>query len=261
MINSLIDIAIKAGAEILNIYNSDYTVTYKDDKSPLTDADTASNQIIVDSLKAISDYPLISEEEKEVLFETRKDYDAYWLIDPLDGTKEFVKRNGEFTVNIALIKAGVPIMGVVYAPVIETLYYASEKEGAFKCENVNTSTSQNEISENAVRLVNPKIPLTTKISIVASKSHLSSETQDFIDSMKEIYNEVDIISKGSSLKLCMVAEGSANVYPRFAPTMEWDTAAGHAVCRIAGYQVNEYPVGTPLKYNKENLLNPWFIVM
>ncbi len=261
MINSLIDIAIKAGAEIMRIYNSDYTVSYKDDQSPLTDADTASNRIIVESLKAISDYPLISEEEKEVQYEMRKDYDAYWLIDPLDGTKEFIKRNGEFTVNIALIKAGVPIMGVVYAPVIETLYYASEEEGAFKCENVSTSITQNEISKNAFRLVNPKIPLTTKISIVASKSHLSPETQDFIDSMKQIYKEVDIKSKGSSLKLCMVAEGSANVYPRFAPTMEWDTAAGHAVCRIAGYQVNEYPVGTPLKYNKENLLNPWFIVM
>ena len=245
----------------MKVYNSDHNVTYKDDLSPLTDADTASNRIIVDSLKSISDYPLISEEEKEVLYETRKNYDAYWLIDPLDGTKEFVKRNGEFTVNIALIEAGVPIMGVVYAPVIETLYYASEDEGAFKCENVNVSIEQNEISKNAVRLINPKIPLTTKISIVASKSHLSPETQDFIDSMKQIYKEVDLKSKGSSLKLCMVAEGSANVYPRFAPTMEWDTAAGHAVCRIAGYQVNEYPVGTPLKYNKENLLNPWFIVM
>ena len=261
MINSIIDIAIKAGAEIMNIYNSDYTVTYKDDKSPLTDADKASNRIIVDSLKAISDFPLISEEEKEVLYETRKDYAAYWLIDPLDGTKEFVKRNGEFTVNIALIKAGVPIMGVVYAPVIETLYYASDEEGAYKCKSVNTSTSPDEISKNAIKLVNPKVPVKTKLTIVASKSHLSEETQDFIDSMKQIYEEVELISKGSSLKLCMVAEGSANVYPRFAPTMEWDTAAGHAVCRIAGYQVNEYPVGTPLKYNKENLLNPWFIVM
>lgn len=261
MINSLIDIAVKAGSEILNIYNSDYTVTYKDDQSPLTDADKASNKIIVESLKFISSFPLISEEEKEVSYENRRDYDAYWLIDPLDGTKEFVKRNGEFTVNIALIKGGVPIMGVVYAPVIETLYYASEEDGAFKCENVNASIKIDKISKNAVRLINPKIPLTTKISIVASKSHLSPETQDFIDSMKQIYKEVDIKSKGSSLKLCMVAEGSANVYPRFAPTMEWDTAAGHAVCRIAGYQVNEYPAGTPLKYNKENLLNPWFIVM
>lgn len=261
MINSLIEIAIKAGAEILNIYNGDYKVTYKDDQSPLTDADKAANRIIVDSLNAISDYPLISEEEKEIPYESRKNYNAYWLIDPLDGTKEFVKRNGEFTVNIALIKAGVPVMGIVYAPVIETLYFASENEGAFKCENVNSSTEQSEILKDAVQLVNPKIPLTTKISIVASKSHLSPETQDFIDSMKQIYKEVDIKSKGSSLKLCMVAEGSANVYPRFAPTMEWDTGAGHAVCRIAGYQVNEYPAGTPLKYNKENLLNPWFIVM
>jgi len=261
VIKSLIDIAVKAGAEIIKIYNSDYTVTYKDDQSPLTDADKASNRIIVDSLNAISDFPLISEEEKEVSYQTRKDYDAYWLIDPLDGTKEFVKRNGEFTVNIALIKAGVPLMGVVYAPVIETLYYASEEEGAFKCENVNTDTTQVEILKNAIKLVNPKIPVKTKLTIVASKSHLSQETQDFIDSMKQVYKEVELISKGSSLKLCMVAEGSANVYPRFAPTMEWDTAAGHAVCRIAGYQVNEYPVGTPLKYNKENLLNPWFIVM
>ena len=261
MLDKVIEIAIEAGAEIIKIYNSDYTVSYKDDQSPLTDADKASNQIIVDSLKEISDYPLISEEEKEVPFESRKDYDAYWLIDPLDGTKEFVKRNGEFTVNIALIKAGVPVMGVVYAPVIETLYYASEAEGAYKCENVITETTPDEISKNAVKLVNPKIPVKNKLTIVASKSHLSPETQDFVDSMKQIYKEVELISKGSSLKLCMVAERKANVYPRFAPTMEWDTAAGHAVCRIAGYQVNEYPVGTPLKYNKENLLNPWFIVM
>lgn len=261
MINSIIKIAVKAGEEIIKIYNGDYTVSYKDDQSPLTDADKASNRIIVDALKDISNYPLISEEEKEVPFETRKNYNAYWLIDPLDGTKEFVKRNGEFTVNIALIKNEVPVMGVVYAPVIETLYFANEQAGAYKCEKVNENTSLDEIYKNVVKLVNPKIPVKTKLTIVASKSHLSSKTQDFINSMKQIYKEVELISKGSSLKLCMVAEGTANVYPRFAPTMEWDTAAGHAVCRIAGYQVNEYPVGTPLKYNKENLLNPWFIVM
>ena len=260
MINSLIEIAIKAGTEIMDIYNDDYTVSYKDNQSPLTDADTAANQIIVDSLKAISDYPLISEEEKEVPYKTRKEYDAYWLIDPLDGTKEFIKRNGEFTVNIALIKNGVPIMGVVYAPVIATLYYASDEDGAFKCEQVTTDISLGDILKNSIKLENPKSTAKTEISIVASKSHLSPETQDFIDSMKKKYKKVNTISKGSSLKLCMVAEGTADIYPRFAPTMEWDTAAGHAVCKIAGYQVNEYPAGTPLRYNKENLLNPWFIV-
>ena len=261
MLNSIIDIAINAGSEIIKIYNKDYTVVYKDDKSPLTDADTASNRIIVDSLKAISNHPIISEEEKEIDFETRKNYKTYWLIDPLDGTKEFVKRNGEFTVNIALINDGVPVMGVVYAPVIETIYFANEGYGAYKCENVGVSSSHPEILEKAKELRNPKTPTKTKLTIVASKSHLSPETQDFIDSMKEMYKEVELISKGSSLKLCMVAEGAANVYPRFAPTMEWDTGAGHAVCRVAGYQVNEYPAGTPLKYNKSNLLNPWFIVM
>jgi 3'(2'), 5'-bisphosphate nucleotidase len=261
VIEKIIEIAVKAGEEIIRIYNSDYTVSYKDDQSPLTDADKAANQIIVDSLKEISDHPLISEEEKEVPYESRKDYGTYWLIDPLDGTKEFVKRNGEFTVNIALIKNGVPVLGVVYAPVIEMLYFASEEGGAYKCENVTVDTAQDDILKRSVMLINPKIPVKTKLTIVASKSHLSPETQDFIDSMKQIYKEVELISKGSSLKLCMVAEGKANVYPRFAPTMEWDTGAGHAVCRIAGYQVNEYPAGTPLKYNKENLLNPWFIVM
>ena len=261
-IDSLIDIAIKAGAGIMAIYNTDYTVSYKNDQSPLTDADTAANQIIVDSLKAISDYPLISEEEKEIPYQIRKDYETYWLIDPLDGTKEFVKRNGEFTVNIALIKNGVPIMGVVYAPAMTTLYYASEKTGAFKCEQVTIDSSLDEISKNSIKLENgSERSAKTKLTIVASKSHLSSETQDFIDLMKEKYKTVDTISKGSSLKLCMVAEGTADVYPRFAPTMEWDTAAGHAICRIAGYQVNEYPADIPLKYNKENLLNPWFIVM
>ena len=261
MINQIIQISLDAGAEILKIYNSDYTVNYKEDQSPLTDADIASNKVIIDSLKNISSFPLISEEEKNAPFETRRDYEKYWLIDPLDGTKEFVKRNGEFTVNIALISDGVPIMGVVYAPVTEELFFADMENGAFKCENVNTKTSREEILKNSKQLENPMISLKDKISIVASKSHLSPETQDFIDSMKKIYKEVDLKSKGSSLKLCMVAEGKANVYPRFAPTMEWDTAAGDAICRVAGYHVNEYPAGTPLKYNKENLLNPWFIVM
>ena len=245
----------------MEIYAKDFEIEFKDDKSPLTEADKASNAIIVEGLKKNFDYPLISEEEKEIAYDLRSKYERYWLIDPIDGTKEFIKRNGEFTVNIALIEKGVPIGGVVYAPAIKELYYADDN-GAFKASDVDVDTSIDEINLKAKKLHKSQITDQNSkiIRVVASKSHLSPETQAFIDDLKKDYDEVEVVSKGSSLKLCMVADGTADIYPRFAPTMEWDTGAGQAICEIAGYQVLNWPEKSPLRYNRENMLNGWFMV-
>ena len=259
MLKTIILTALKAGAAIMEIYPKDFSIEYKDDKSPLTEADTASNKIIVESLKANTPYPIISEEEKEVPYEVRSQYERYWLIDPIDGTKEFIKRNGEFTVNIALIENGVPIMGVVYAPAIEELYFADKEKGAYKASGIKPGDDAPTVHAKRVKLEKGDPPK-GKIRVVASKSHLSPETSEYIDNLKKDFDEVEVVSKGSSLKLCMVAEGSADTYPRFAPTMEWDTGAGQAICEIAGYEVFNYPEMTPLRYNRENMLNGWFLV-
>ncbi len=243
----VVDIAQKAGDTIMEIYNRDFKVDYKDDKSPLTEADTKSNEIICEALaKAYPEIPLLSEENKAETYDVRKHWEYFWLIDPIDGTKEFIKKNGEFTVNIALIHKDTPILGVVYAPALKDMYKAKQGEGAFKN--------------------NQKLPLTVNnspeksLTIVASKSHLSEETQELIDHLTSNIQHPTFISKGSSLKLVMVAEGSADIYPRLAPTMEWDTAAADAIVRESGKMTYQFKEGVPVVYNKENLLNPWFIV-
>lgn len=242
-IHEITAIAKEAGDMIMEIYNKDFEVDYKEDKSPLTEADLASNEIITKALEKFG-LPIMSEEGKEIPFDERKDWEHYWCIDPIDGTKEFIKKNGEFTVNIALIHQNTPVLGVVYAPALGDLYYAKQGEGAFK----NTQ----------------KLPLHTneapqeKLKVVASKSHLSEETQTFIDNLNT--KEIEQVSKGSSLKLCMVAEGEADIYPRLAPTMEWDTAAAHAVVLEAGKNVYIHESENEMVYNKKELLNPWFIV-
>lgn len=238
-------IALEAADAIMKIYAKDFSVEYKDDKSPLTEADTKANEIICKRLEELyPTIPMMSEENKEVPFEVRKNWEYYWCIDPIDGTKEFIKKNDEFTINIALIHKNSPVLGVVYAPAIDEMYSAKKGYGAFK---------------NGMRLplfVNNE-PL-KKLSVVASKSHLSEETQVFIDALKT--DEIEQVSKGSSLKLCMVAEGVADIYPRLAPTMEWDTAAADAVVREAQRMTYQFESNEPMVYNKENLLNPWFIV-
>ena len=238
-------IAIEAAEAIMKIYVKDFSVEYKDDKSPLTEADTKANEIICRKLqKLYPNIPMMSEENKEVPFEVRKNWEYYWCIDPIDGTKEFIKKNDEFTINIALIHKDTPVLGVVYAPAINEMYSAKKGHGAYK---------------NA-----QKLPLFTnsnpeeKLFVVASKSHLSEETQAFIDALNS--KEIEQISKGSSLKLCMVAEGIADIYPRLAPTMEWDTAAADAIVRESGNMTYQYENNKPMIYNKQNLLNPWFIV-
>ncbi|MDD5065174.1 MAG: 3'(2'),5'-bisphosphate nucleotidase CysQ [Phycisphaerae bacterium] len=246
-IEEIIAIAQKAGDAILEIYAKDFAVEYKDDKSPLTEADKKANEIIVEGLEALSlNWPILSEEGKEISYEERKGWEYFWMVDPLDGTKEFIKKNGEFTVNIALIHNNTPILGVVYAPVLGEMYWAKQGEGAFK--NGNRLPLQiNEHPELLLRLV-------------ASKSHLSAETQEYIDDLAKTTESIECVSKGSSLKLCMVAEGSADIYPRLAPTMEWDTAAADAIIRESNKMTHDYHKNTLLIYNKENLLNPWFIV-
>ena len=252
-----INASIEGGHAIMDIYASDFAVEHKDDKSPLTLADKNCNEVIETHLFSTG-IPLLSEEGAKMSFEERKNWEYSWLVDPLDGTKEFVKRNGEFTVNIAMIHNGNPIMGVVYVPVKEELYFALDGMGSYKIYvNSEISDLEDLISKS------DKLPIDYKRNnyvIVGSRSHMSSETKEFFEDKKKEHGNVEVMAVGSSLKLCMVAEGKADAYPRYAPTMEWDTGAGDAICRMAGFQVLQYNTEKPVEYNKENLLNPWFLV-
>ena len=254
--------ALEAGEKVNEVYaQADFEVESKKDESPLTLADKRSHEVIKKHLTN-NQWPLLSEEGCDIPYSERKDWEYFWLVDPLDGTKEFIKKNGEFTVNIALVHNGDPIMGVVYAPYIRELYFGCEKFGAYKLEDVNDKlihfTDLNDLMKEGDIL--PRKSRRENLVIVASRSHMNDDTQAYVDQLKEKYGVGEFISKGSSLKICMVAEGSADVYPRFAPTMEWDTAAGHAVAVAAGFQVTHKDEKTPLQYNKEELRNPWFIV-
>lgn len=252
--------SLKAGEEILKVYESDFAVEHKDDKSPLTLADKNAHNIICGKLKE-TNLPVLSEEGKLIEYAERSQWEYFWMVDPLDGTKEFVKRNGEFTVNIALIHQQRSILGVIYVPVTKTLYFAAEGIGSYKVQSSTFDVQS--FGLNDIIISSEKLPLKiikSKFTIVASRSHLSEETEMFIDGIKTTHKEVAFISSGSSIKLCLVAEGSADIYPRFAPTMEWDTAAGQAICEVAGKLVIDYSTNKPVLYNKKNLLNNWFIV-
>ena len=248
LIADLKDIAIEAGEAILDVYqNADsFEVEEKNDLSPLTVADKKSNAIICDGLEGLVEkYPIVSEENKAIPYEERKHFDRFWLVDPLDGTKEFIKRNGEFTVNIALVENNRPILGIVYAPVLDELFWAVKGEGAFLEKNgIKTplTAATFRLSDSALR-------------VVCSRSHLNSDTQDFVDQL----NEPDLVPKGSSLKFLILARGEAHAYPRLGPTMEWDTGAAQIVLEEAGGQVLNNDTKEPLTYNKENLLNPYFL--
>lgn len=252
-VDVLIDIALQAGSSVMRIYQDGFTVETKDDKSPLTEADRISNAVILNGLQQnYPGIPFISEETKQTSYGERKDWSRLWLIDPLDGTKEFVKRNGEFTVNIALIEDGDPVVGVVYAPVFKIGYVGVKNRGSFTFSNESRTLLPISAGKHYSSL--------NKVTVVGSRSHLSEETLQFVENLKKDGKDVEFVSSGSSLKLCLVAEGKADVYPRFGPTMEWDTAAAHAVVKYAGKQVFKYPEKTSLRYNKEDLLNPWFMV-
>ena len=247
--SQLLALAIKAailgGEEIIKIYNDEFEVSFKEDNSPLTVADENANAII-ESLLEVTNIPILSEEGRDVPYQERKKWDRLWIVDPLDGTKEFVKRNGEFTVNIALIENGKPILGVIYVPVTNVLYYASI-EGAFK-----------KVNNIVVQL--PNVNQKNNFVAVGSRSHQSDETKAYFEELSKKHGNVEVVSMGSSLKICLVAEGSADVYPRFAPTMEWDTAAGHAIANYAGKKLIDYTTKKEMRYNREQLLNNWFIV-
>lgn len=257
-----IDAALQAGEKILSIYNdpaSDFQIERKADNSPLTVADRKAHEVISGFL-CDTPFPLLSEEGKHLPYSERKNWKTLWIVDPLDGTKEFIKRNGEFTVNIALVHDSVPVMGVIYLPVKKELYFADENLGAYKLTGIvaRGEASLEGLIASATRL--PEKGLHDSFVIVASRSHLTSETEAYIEEMKRCHPEVELISSGSSIKICLIAEGKADVYPRFAPTMEWDTAAGHAIARAAGMEIYQVGKEEPLLYNKEDLLNPWFIV-
>lgn len=262
MINDLLRIAIKASLEagdvIMKIYDTPFDVELKDDKSPLTEADKQAN-IIINSHLQLTHIPIISEENKQTEYAIRKNWTTCWIVDPVDGTKEFVKRNGEFTVNIALVTNQKPVLGVIYVPATKVLYVADvSNQTAFKA----TLKSHDTTVEDVLTIAQSLQPQQAEkiIRVVGSRSHMSQETVDFMEALKSEGNKVEIVSKGSSLKFCLIAEGLADIYPRFAPTMEWDTAAGQAICNAVGIEVISKETNQPLLYNKENLLNPWFLV-
>lgn len=251
--------SIEAGNAIMQVYKSkDFHIEIKEDNSPLTQADKNANDII-NSFLIPTEIPIISEENKQTDFDIRKNWEMCWVVDPLDGTKEFIKRNGEFTVNIALVKKGRPLLGVVYVPVSKTVYFADVmNQKGYKAILDSHDTRVEEILKKAIQL-KPKRRHSGSIQIVGSRSHMNRETLDYVDTLKVDGKEVEIVSTGSSLKFCIVAEGKADIYPRFAPTMEWDTAAGQAICESVGIDVISKETKESLLYNKENLLNPWFI--
>lgn len=256
LLSLAIQAALDAGKEILKVYNTDFTVETKDDKSPLTLADKNANTVIMKYLK-ITAIPIISEENKQLDYDERKEWKRCWIVDPLDGTKEFIKRNGEFTVNIALVEDGNPLLGVIYVPVSKELYFTSEEGNSSKKITLNSEDiSPKEIFQKA-KEVHPAKTF-SEVKIVGSRSHLNQATADFISEIEK-NNKVEIVSKGSSLKFCLIAEGLAHLYPRYAPTMEWDTAAGHAICKAVGVEVIDQTTNKPMTYNKPNLLNNYFV--
>jgi len=255
-----------AGEEILKVYKSSFNINYKKDRSPVTEADKKANSIINEILhEHFNDIPIISEEGKNIPYETRSKLEYYWLIDPLDGTKDFIKRNDEFTVNIALISNKKPVLGIIYLPAKDIFYYALEGSGSFKINNSDRFINNHKSSNfKALMDLSEKLPLlknnNKKIKVVVSRSNYNETTKEYVHKLQEEFHNIETISAGSSLKICLVAEGIADVYPRFAPTMEWDTAAGHAIIKGAGGDVININKREPLEYNKEQLINPPFIV-
>jgi len=259
-LRTAIGASIAAGREIMKIYEQkDLQVELKEDDSPLTIADRRANEIINEYLIP-SGIPVISEENIQLSFEERKSWQRCWIVDPLDGTKEFIKRNGEFTVNIALVFEGNPVLGVIYAPALKSLYFAEVSESkAYQITLENEELDLDLILTNSTQIFPQQAG--SEIKVVGSRSHMNQATLDFIEKFKEEGKEVEILSKGSSLKFCLLAEGAAHVYPRFGPTMEWDTAAGQAICEAVGFTCRWAASGERITYNRENLKNDHFSVV
>jgi len=245
--NDVIELAKSEGHRIMEIYEKDFSIFKKEDQDPLTEADLILHQTIINRLAEITpDIPVLSEESANEELQNRMTWDRYWIIDPLDGTKEFIKKNGEFTVNIALIESHTPSFGVVYAPALDIIYYGGRGIGSFKG-----------VGEEVIVEIRTKKSTSRAMKIVGSRSHQSEEFKKFIEN----YPNADIIPMGSSLKICLVAEGEADLYPRLGPTSEWDTAAAQAVLEGAGGQLEDYNTGKILGYNQkeDSLLNPQFL--
>ncbi|TVZ22986.1 3'(2'), 5'-bisphosphate nucleotidase [Dokdonia sp. Hel_I_63] len=256
-----IQAAIKAGEVIMDVYRRDFDVAHKSDNSPLTEADLNAHETIVGQLQQTG-IPILSEEGSEIPFETRIKWDQFWMVDPLDGTKEFVKRNGEFTVNIALMVGHRPVFGVIYVPVHKTIYAGGSDDGA----SYKLVGPKDDISWE--KLINKVIPLSRKlknynnlnhVKVVTSRSHLNLKTQEFVKDLQNAGKNTEVVPSGSAYKFCLVAEGTADVYPRFGPCMEWDTAAGDAICEGVGGAVYVEHTSERLFYNKESLFSPNFV--
>lgn len=247
--------ALDAGRAIMKIYAQPFDVNYKEDNSPLTIADQNADDIISKHL-ALTNVPVLSEEGPAHSYDIRQNWNLCWIVDPLDGTKEFIKKNGEFTVNIALVENGVSVFGLIYAPALGVLYYGEKGKGAFKLLVPDLNIEKLDVTL-AIALPLQQLPKT--FSIIGSHSHASAETNLYVDSLKTIHGEVDYMRSGSSLKFCLLAEGKAHIYPRFAPTMEWDTAAGQAILEAAGGTLVEWHSKKQMIYNRKDLLNSWFL--
>jgi 3'(2'), 5'-bisphosphate nucleotidase len=270
---SALQASLRAGQEILGVYRSEtgMDVAYKADQSPLTQADTRSHAIILRHLKDTG-LPVLSEEGKNIPYAERSAWKRFWIVDPLDGTKEFIKRLGEFTVNIAVIEGQRPVMGVIFVPVKNVLYFGVRGEGSFRVDDppamdeLLNAPAARDPQDFLKRLVPSaaKLPVEhaahSPFVIVGSRSHATPELHAYVEQKRRELGEVTFLSAGSSLKYCLVAEGRADVYPRLGPTMEWDTAAGQVIAEAAGATVTRYDTGGPMIYNKEDLLNPWHVV-
>ncbi len=259
---AVLEACYRAADAILEVYegHKDMNVEVKSDNSPVTAADHAAHAVL-DPVLSATGFPVLSEEGRSIPYSERSAWDTFWLVDPLDGTKEFIKRNGEFTVNVALVRQGVPIFGIVYAPVLGWLFVGTMERGARKSM---VRVAWDELWAQAQHL---PARLPENVTVVASRSHANPETEALIARWEVSHGSIERVNMGSSLKIGLVAEGRAHAYPRAAPTMEWDTAAGHAVLRAAGMELYElvphqelgFRRGEPLRYNKENLLNPPFL--
>ena len=263
LLNTAVLASIHAGHKIMEVYESDdFGVEIKSDNSPLTKADKEANGIIQKALSATG-IPVLSEEGKDIPYNQRKNWKRLWVVDPLDGTKEFIKQNGEFTVNIALVENHKPILGVIYVPVTRVVYFGVLGMGAYKgnipAENLELLSNFDVFNSLGDYQKLPLDKTDTVFRVVGSRSHMSEETTSYINAITKNQKKVEVISAGSALKLCLVAEGTANVYPRFAPTMEWDVAAGHAIINEAGKKVLMHNSKEELKYNRENNVNGWFV--
>ena len=258
LLQTAVDAALKGGREIMEVYHSnEFGVERKEDHSPVTLADKRANSVINEILLPTG-IPIISEENKEIEFTQRETWNRCWIVDPLDGTKEFINRNDEFTVNIALVENSIPILGVIYVPVTQMMYASIvPRKNLWKQKMI---VQDRPISEQ-VPLSRPRKSTNQKVVVLKSRSHLNIKTDALINELRATKPNIEVASVGSSLKFCLIAEGKADLYPRIAPTMEWDTAAGHALCKAVGIELVETLTNKPLRYNKKELINPSFIVI